>query len=162
MSQHNEFNTADLIDIAPNTPSCELSFRRFGRRQKFCGKIRTVKCNADNGLIKQLMNNHSDGEVLVVDAGGALNIAMMGDLMAGAGLANGWAGVVIYGVIRDSDTINTMDFGIKALGTNPRKSTHEGKGEIDVIVSFGGVEFVPGHYLYSDADGILVSDKPLI
>ena len=157
MSEKYEFATADLIDIAPDTPSCEVQFRRFGRRQKFCGKIRTVKCDRDNGLIKELMNSHSDGEVLVIDGGGSLYSALMGDLIAGAGAANGWAGAVIYGVIRDSEAINTMDFGVKALGSNPRKSGKTGAGEVDAVVSFGGIDFVPGHYLYSDANGVLVS-----
>ena len=157
MSEKFDFATADLIDIAPDTPSCETQFHHFGRRRNFCGRIRTVQCARDNGLIKQLMNSHSDGEVLVIDGGGSLYSALMGDLIAGAGAANGWAGAVIYGVIRDSEAINTMDFGVKALGSNPRKSGKTGAGEVDAVVSFGGIDFVPGHYLYSDADGVLVS-----
>ncbi|WP_274572708.1 ribonuclease E activity regulator RraA [Neisseria leonii] len=154
------FATADLIDAAPDTPSCETQFRSFGRR-RFCGRIRTVRCFRDNGLVKQLMNRPSDGEVLVVDGGGSLSSALMGDMIAAAGAANGWAGAVIFGVIRDSEAIDQMDFGVKALGCNPRKSAKDGAGEVDVTVSFGGVDFVPGHYLYSDADGILVSAEPI-
>lgn len=161
MSEKFDFATADLIDIAPDTPSCETQFHHFGRRRNFCGRIRTVQCARDNGLIKQLMNSHSDGEVLVIDGGGSLYSALMGDLIAGAGAANGWAGVVINGVIRDSETINMMDFGVKALGSNPRKSAKAGAGEVDITVSFGGVDFIPGHYLYSDADGVLVSPQPI-
>ena len=161
MSEQHDFSTADLIDIAPDTPSCETQFHRFGRHRHFCGKIRTVKCARDNGLVKTLMNSHSEGEVLVVDGGGSLYSALIGDLIAGAGAANGWAGAVINGAIRDSEAINTMPFGVKALGTNPRKSAKAGAGEVDITVSFGGVDFIPGHYLYSDADGILVSAEPL-
>lgn len=156
-----EFSTADLIDIAPDTRSCETQFRHFGRRTRFCGRVRTVKCDRDNGLIKQLMNTTSDGEVLVIDGGGSLASALMGDLIAGAGAANGWAGAVIYGVIRDSDAIGMMDFGVKALGTNPRKSAKDCAGEVDIPVSFGNVTFRPGDYVYCDEDGILVSDKPI-
>ena len=86
--------TADLIDIAPDTPSCDTQFRAFGRHRKFAGRVRTVKCHRDNGLIKQLMNSVSDGEVLVVDGGGSLSSALMGDMIAGAGMANGWSGAV--------------------------------------------------------------------
>lgn len=157
---HYEFATADLIDIAPDTPSCEIQFRSFGRRARFCGRIRTVRCFRDNGLVKQILNTHSDGEVLVVDGGGSLASALIGDLIASAGAANGWAGTVVYGVVRDSEALNELDFGIKALGTNPRKSAKEGAGETDAVLSFGGVDFVPGHYLYSDADGILVATAP--
>lgn len=161
MSGKNDFATADLIDIAPDTPSCEVQFRHFGRHARFCGRIRTVKCSRDNGLVKKLMNTHSDGEVLVVDGGGDLYSALMGDMIAGAGAANGWAGAVIFGAIRDNEAINAMQFGVKALGTNPRKSAKDGAGEVDVPVAFGGITFVPGYYLYSDSDGILVSEQPL-
>lgn len=156
-----EFATSDLIDLAPDTPSCEIQFRSFGRRSRFCGRIRTVKCFRDNGLIKQLMNSHSDGEVLVVDGGYSAASALMGDLIASAGAANGWAGAIILGAIRDSEAINTLDFGVKALAVNPRKSAKDGAGETDIVLSFGGVDFIPGHYLYSDADGILVSLQPI-
>lgn len=161
MSNPYDLATADLIDAAPDTPSCETQLRHFGRRYRFGGRIRTVKCSRDNGLVKKLMNTQSDGEVLVVDGGGDLYSALMGDMIAGAGAANGWAGAVVYGAIRDNEALNTLDFGVKALGTNPRKSAKEGAGEVDVPVSFGGVTFTPGHYLYSDSDGILVSETPL-
>ncbi len=161
MSEQHDFSTADLIDIAPDTPSCETQFRSFGRRPRFCGRIRTVKCHRDNGLVKKLMNTPSAGEVLVVDGGGSLASALMGDLIAGAGSANGWAGAVIFGAIRDSEAITMMDFGVKALGTNPRKSAKDGAGEVDIEISFGETTFRPGDYLYSDEDGILVSAAPI-
>lgn len=161
MSEKNIPATADLIDTAPDTPSCEAQLRHFGRRRRFCGRIRTVKCSRDNGLVKQLMNTPSEGEVLVVDGGGDLYSALMGDMIAGAGAANGWAGAVIFGAIRDNEGIDALDFGVKALGTNPRKSAKDGAGQTDVPVRFGGITFTPGHYLYSDSDGILVSERPL-
>lgn len=153
--------TADLIDIAPDTPACEIQFRRYGKHQRFSGRIRTVKCFRDNGLVKQLANSPGHGDVLVIDGGGSLASALMGDQIARAAYENNWDGVVIYGVIRDSVAINRMELGIKALGTCPRKSAKDGVGEVDVTVSFGGVDFVPGHYLYSDEDGILVSEQPI-
>lgn len=155
------FHTADLIDIAPDTPSCETQFRQFGRKTCFSGRVRTVKCERDNGLIKQLMNTASDGEVLVVDGNGSLASALMGDMIANAGAANGWAGAVIFGAIRDSEAIGLMDFGVKALGTNPRKSAKNGAGETDIPVSFGNVTFRPGDYVYCDEDGVLVSADPI-
>ena len=155
------FATADLIDIAPDTPSCQIPFLSFGRRKRFCGRIRTVRCLQDNGLVKQILNTPSAGEVLVVDGGGSRYSALVGDLIADAAQKNGWAGVVVHGVIRDSAAISDMDFGIKALGTNPKKSAKDGAGACDVTVYFGEIAFVPGHYLYSDEDGILVSAQPI-
>ncbi|QMT41429.1 ribonuclease E activity regulator RraA [Neisseria shayeganii] len=156
-----DFATADLIDLAPDTPSCETDFKSYGRRRRFCGRIRTIRCHQDNGLIKALMNTPGNGQVLVVDGGGSRYSALMGDMIADAARQNGWAGAVIFGVIRDSVAIDQMDFGIKALGTNPKKSGKSGVGESDVPVSFGNLTFTPGHYLYSDEDGILVSPEPI-
>lgn len=152
-------NTADLIDLRPELASCELQFRAFGRRRAFCGPIRTVRCDRDNALLKQVLSLPGDGAVLVVDGGGSLACALVGDVIATLGMQNGWAGVVVHGAIRDSVAIDALDFGVKALGTNPRKSGKTGAGEADVPVSFGGVRFVPGQWLYSDADGIVVAEQ---
>ncbi len=152
-----DFATADLIDIAPDTPSCEVQFKTFGQRKRFCGRVRTIRCKEDNALVKQTLNTPSNGEVLVVDGAGSLYSALIGDQIAEAGRKNGWAGAIVYGVIRDSVAIEAMDFGIKALGTNPKKSAKAGAGECDVPVSFGNVTFHPGDFVYCDEDGVLVS-----
>ena len=94
--------------------------------------------------------------MLVIDGGGSVHTALVGDIIAELGRSNGWAGVVVNGAIRDSAVVGGMDFGCKALGTNPRKSTKTGAGERDVTVSFGGVDFAPGDMLYADTDGIVV------
>jgi regulator of ribonuclease activity A len=153
--------TADLFDAHPDALSCDTPFRSFGRRRRFAGRIRTVKSYQDNVRLKELLSTRSDGEVLVVDGGGSLHCALIGDLIATLGMNSGWAGAIVYGAIRDSVAIDGLDFGIKALSTNPRKSAKHGDGEVDVPVSFGGVTFVPGHWLCSDEDGILVSPTPL-
>lgn len=153
--------TCDLFDAHPRSPSCDMQFRSFGLRRSFSGRIRTVRCHEDNQLVKETLARPSEGEVLVIDGGGSLHTALIGDLIAASGMKNGWAGAVVHGAIRDTATIDTLDFAIKALGSNPRKSAKEGTGERDVPVSFGGVTFVPGQYLYSDEDGILVSETPL-
>lgn len=157
----NNFICADLMDIAPHTQSCETAFQSYGKRQRFCGRIRTVKVFQDNGLVRRLSETPSDGEVMVVDGGGSHYSALMGDRLATKAMNNGWAGVVIYGVIRDSAAINELDFGVKALGTNPRKSPTEYQGELDVTIGFGGISFATGQYLYSDEDGVLVCDNPI-
>ncbi|WP_037586237.1 ribonuclease E activity regulator RraA [Stenoxybacter acetivorans] len=156
-----DFTTADLIDIAPDTPSCELPFFSYGCRRHFCGKARTVKCFQDNGLVKQILNTPGNGNVLVVDGAGSRFSALVGDMLAEAGRKNGWAGIVINGVIRDSAAINTMDFGIKALGTNPKKSAKDAVGVLDGNVHFGNVTFRSGDWVYCDEDGVLVSAEPI-
>lgn len=153
--------TADLIDLQPELASCELQLRAFGRRRAFAGPIRTVRCRHDNALLRRVLSSPGQGAVLVVDGGGSLHCALVGDVIATLGQQNGWAGVIVHGAIRDSVEIDAMDFGVKALGTNPRRSGKAGAGEADVTVSFGGVDFVPGHWLYNDADGIVVSERAI-
>ena len=149
--------TADLVDeIGADVRSCDLQFRDLGGRVEFCGPVATVRCFQDNALLKSVLGEPGEGRVLVVDGGGSLHTALVGDVIAGLGRDNGWAGVVVHGAIRDAKMLGGMDFGCKALGTNPRKSTKTGEGERDVTVAFGGVEFSPGDVLYADADGIVV------
>jgi regulator of ribonuclease activity A len=156
------FATADLVDAhSDRVKSCEAQFRQYGGRVRFHGPIRTIKTTDDNGLLKQTLSTPGNGAVLVVDGGASLRCALVGDLMAALGQKNGWAGLVIWGAVRDTMALASVDIGIKALGSNPWRSTKNGTGQVDVPVSFGGVEFRPGYWLYSDEDGILVTPKPL-
>ena len=152
--------TADLVDkIGLDVRSCDTQFVQFGGHAKFSGPITTVKCFQDNALLKSILGTPGNGGVLVIDGDGGLHTALVGDLIAGLGVANGWNGLVINGAVRDSAIIKTLEIGCKALGTNPRKSSKTGAGERDVTVSFGGVDFIPGHMLYSDHDGIVVREE---
>ena len=156
------FVTADLVDAhAHVVRSCEVQFRSYGKRSRFHGPIRTIKCANDNALIKQTVSTPGNGAVLVVDGGGSLSSALVGDLIAGMAQKNGWAGLVILGAIRDAVALADIDIGIKALGSNPWKSKKDGVGQVDVPLSFGGVDFSPGNWVYSDEDGILVSLRKL-
>lgn len=149
--------TADLYDErGDELQSLPLQLRSFGGRAAFDGPIRTVRCHEDNALVKQVLATPGNGAVLVVDGAGSVNTALMGDMIAASAVANGWAGVVINGAIRDRVAIDALDLGVKALGTNPRKSAKDGVGDVDVTIAFGGVVFRPGAHLYSDEDGILV------
>jgi regulator of ribonuclease activity A len=157
-----DFATADLVDAHSDVvKSCEAQFRQYGGRVRFHGPIRTVRSTEDNALLKQTLSTPGEGAVLVVDGGASLRCALVGDLIAGLGQKNGWAGLVIWGAVRDTMALATLDMGIKALGSNPWRSSKNGTGQADVPVSFGGVEFRPGHWLYSDEDGILVSSRRL-
>ena len=155
------FTTADLVDAHEELQSCDLQFRSFGTRQRFSGAVSTVRCRHDNALVKKVLSQPGAGSVLVIDGDGSLHCALVGDVIAGMAAANGWAGIVVRGAIRDSAAMAMLDLGIKALGTNPRKSAKAGEGEIGVPVEFGGVIFTPGDYLYADEDGIVVSPRAL-
>ncbi|GAA3941105.1 ribonuclease E activity regulator RraA [Microbacterium soli] len=150
-------STADLYDLHGEAlQSLPLQLRSFGGVPRFEGPIRTVRCFQDNALVKRILQTPGDGAVLVVDGSGSLQTALMGDMIAQSAVDAGWAGVVIHGCVRDSVALARMPLGVKALGTNPRKSAKEGTGEIDVVVEFGGVSFRPGARLHADEDGVLV------
>lgn len=159
MSETNAgITTADLYDeLEDALDSCSTQFRRFGRKARFHGAIVTVRCFRDNQIVKETLNSPGEGKVLVVDGDANVESALMGDMIAEAAVKNGWAGVVINGAIRDSVAVDELDLGVKALGTNPRKSAKAGEGEKDVPVSFGGATFTPGDHLWSDEDGVVVT-----
>ena len=149
--------TADLFDEHGDAlQSCDLQFRQFGGRAAFSGPAVTVRCYEDNALLKSVLSEPGDGRVLVVDGGGSLHTALMGDLIAALAVENAWSGAVINGAVRDVSTLRTLELGIKALGSNPRKSTKTGAGERDVPVDFGGVTVTPGDEVFSDDDGVVV------
>lgn len=149
--------TADLVDsIGPDVRSCDTQFRQLGGRAEFAGPISTVRCFEDNALLKSVLSEPGDGGILVIDGAGSLHTALVGDVIAELARSNGWAGLIINGAVRDSAALRGMDIGIKALGTNPRKSTKTGAGERDVEITLGGVTFVPGDIAYSDDDGIVI------
>jgi regulator of ribonuclease activity A len=150
--------TADLVDAhADAVQSCAAQFRQFGGRTSFAGPVRTVKTLEDNALVKQTLSGAGDGAVLVIDGEASLRCALVGDVIAGLAQTNGWSGLVIFGAVRDTVALAALDIGIKALGANPWRSSKRGTGQVDVPVSFGGIEFRPGAWLYSDEDGILVA-----
>ncbi|GAB3009898.1 ribonuclease E activity regulator RraA [Mycobacterium bourgelatii] len=149
--------TADLVDdIGPDVRSCDLQFRQFGGRTEFAGPISTVRCFQDNALLKSVLSQPGEGGVLVIDGAGSVHTALVGDLIAELARSNGWAGLIVHGAVRDSAALRGIDIGIKALGTNPRKSTKTGAGDRDVEISLGGITFAPGDIAYSDDDGIVV------
>ena len=152
-----DFATCDLYDDDESLQTLSLQLLNLGGRPRFTGPIRTIRCYRDNGLVKELLNSPGAGSVLVVDGAGSLDSALIGDMIAASAIENGWAGVVIHGAVRDREQLAEMDLGVRALGSNPRKSVKDGVGEVDVTLQFGGVTFVPGATLWSDADGVLVT-----
>ncbi len=158
-----QFKTADLCDEHENSIAiAQPLFRDYGGKISFCGKISTIKCHEDNSRVREALKSPGDGQVLVVDGGGSTRRALVGDLLAHAGAENHWAGIVVYGCIRDSEVIATINIGCKATATMPLKTDKKGIGENDLVVQFADVDFIPGHFLYADEDGIIVSAKDLL
>lgn len=149
--------TADLVDqIGPDVRSCDTQFTQYGGIREFAGVVTTVRCFQDNALLKSILSEPNPGGVLVIDGGASVHTALVGDLIAELGRAGGWAGIIAHGAIRDAKTIGGMEIGVKALGTNPRKSTKTGAGERDVPLEIGGITFNPGDIAHSDDDGIVL------
>lgn len=149
--------TADVYDEhGESFQSVTTQFQSFGREHHFHGRIRTVRCFEDNSVLKALIATPGEGHVLIVDGGGSLACELMGGMMAQTALDNNWAGVVINGAVRDRTELAGIALGVKALGSNPRKSSKNGTGEQDVEITFGTAVFRPGAMIYCDLDGILV------
>ncbi|GAA6172559.1 putative 4-hydroxy-4-methyl-2-oxoglutarate aldolase [Colwellia sp. KU-HH00111] len=156
-----------MLDLLPDlfdqhSPLLQLAqpvFNDYGANIIFSGEIVTVSCFNDNSKVKELVATDGTGKVMVVDGKGSLTRALLGDMLAEQAVANGWQGIVINGCIRDAGTIATLPLGVKALGCNPIKTEKLGVGEINTQVSFAGLEFTAGHYIYGDANGLAISEK---
>jgi regulator of ribonuclease activity A len=156
------FSTADLVDeFAERVRSCEVQFKNYGKLKRFFGPIRTINTFEDNYLIRRTLAEAGRGAVLVVSGGGSLRCALMGDSLASMAQANGWAGIVIWGAVRDVKSLKNLNIGIKALGSNPWKSGKVGTGTVDSAVDIADFRLKPGEWLYSDEDGIVVSQGRL-
>ena len=156
------FKTADLCDEHADRPQiAEPVFGDYGGEISFFGPITTLKAFEDNSLVRKAFEEKGEGRVLVIDGGGSMRCAMVGDQLAALAEKNGWAGVVVNGCIRDSAAIAETEIGCKALGVHPLKTVKRNEGQRDVTLCFAGVRFVPGHYLYADEDGLVVSEQPL-
>ena len=156
------FSTADIADEFPDqVAAIELPLRNYGALSQFHGAVVTIKCHADNSLVKALVGKPGEGRVILVDGGGSRRRALLGDMLAKLGKDNDWAGIIVYGCIRDSAVIANIGIGVKALNTNPRKSVKKGVGERDIAVSFADVIISPGDYIYADDDGFVVSEDDL-
>lgn len=153
-------STADLLDEHGAAAAvCLIQFRSYGA-PAFAGPIATVRCDEDNVLVRQCVTTPGNGRVLVVDGGGSLRCALVGDNIASLARDNGWAGLVINGCVRDTDALDALGLGVKALGSNPRPSRKGGAGELEVPVTFGEIVFTPGAPLHADADGVIVLPRP--
>ncbi len=154
-------STSDVLDQNESASVLTTPMQLLGLARLVAGRIRTVRCFEDNALLKRLLSAPSQGEIVVVDGGGSLRTALLGDQIAAAAAANGWAGAIIFGAVRDGDQLANLHFQVKALGRSPRKSAKLGTGAFDIPLQHDGIVFTPGHFLYSDSDGIVILPEPL-
>jgi regulator of ribonuclease activity A len=158
-----DFKTADLCDAHSETISiARPGMLSYGGKSCLAGRIVTLKLFEDNSLLRDILDKSGEGQVIVVDGGASMRCALLGDILAGMAVNKGWGGLVINGCIRDSADIAKMNISIRALGTHPLKSVKKGVGEVNVPVSFYNLEFIPGHYIYADEDGIIVAKEDLL
>ena len=155
-------STPDLSDAFPDAQALELQFRNFGKIEQFGGRVVTIKCHEDNSLVKQCVAEPGDGRVIVVDGGGSLRRALLGDLLAAQAAENGWAGLVIHGAVRDVDELSAIELGVKALGSCPLKTEKLGMGQRAITVFLGGVKITAGDFVYADNNGVIVSKIALL
>ena len=156
------YSVPDICDdFAAEISVLEPLFRDYGKNRKFSGDVVTIKCFEDNSLVREAVRTEGRGRVLVVDGGGSLRCALLGDLLAAAAVENGWQGVLIYGCVRDVEILRTIGLGVKALNPHPMKTDKRGEGQRDVNVSFAGATIRPGNYLYSDANGVVIATRNL-
>ena len=154
--------TSDVSDkLHPNVQYLEPVYKSYGAKTSFSGRIVTVKCYEDNSLVETALRTNGKDSILVIDAGGSMNCAMLGDKRATDAINNEWEGILVHGLIRDSATINRMEIGVRALGVCPLKSVKNGTGDSNLTVNFSGVTFTPGQYLYADEDGVIVVKEKL-
>ena len=157
MEQTMNETTCDISDkLHPDVQYLEPVYKSYGGKTSFSGRIVTVKCYEDNSLVEEALKSNGKNSILVVDAGGSMNCAMLGDKRATDAIKNEWEGILVHGLIRDSATIKGMEIGILALGVCPLKSIKNGVGDSNLIVNFSGITFTPGEYLYADEDGVIV------
>jgi len=157
MEQTMNETTCDISDqLHPDVQYLEPVYKSYGGKTSFSGRIVTIKCYEDNSLVEEALKSNGKNSILVIDAGGSMNCAMLGDKRATDAIKNEWEGILVHGLIRDSATIKGMKIGILALGVCPLKSIKNGVGDSNLIVNFSGITFTPGEYLYADEDGVIV------
>ena len=162
-----KFATCDICDAHKNDVTGSFRvlppvFKNYGKQQKFCGEVVTIKCHEDNSLVKAAVDSAGQGRVLVVDGGASLRRALLGGNLGAAAAKNGWAGVVIDGCVRDVAELAQCSTGIRALAAMPLPTEKRGEGQRDVAVQIQGVWVRPGDWLYADDDGMVIMPAPML
>ena len=156
------WTTPDLCDQFPDVQVAEPVFRSYGGNLAFAGQAVTVKCVDDNSRVRELATTPGEGRVLVVDGGGSLRRALLGDQIAANAVKHGWAGFLIFGCVRDVDALATLPLGVQALASHPMKTEKRGLGDVGLPLAFAGLSITPGDWIYADANGVIVAKAPLL
>ena len=143
----------EYLDVA-RVPT--VSFLNLGGERQFCGTVVTVKCFEDNSRIKELVAMEGKGKVMLVDGGGSQRCALVGDVLADEAQRGGWAGIIVYGSVRDKVALSKLNLGVMALNVTPRKSVRRGEGQVDIPIQIGNIWCESGDIVYGDDDGILL------
>ena len=157
------FKTTDLCDehgdlLQVATP--RLTF--FGASRTLAGEVVTVKCFEDNSKVVEQLDTPGKGRVLVVDGGASLRYSLLGGNLGVKAVKNGWAGVLVWGALRDVEELCDLPVGILALASVPRKTSKRGQGVCNVEVEVAGMRVAPGAFLYADENGVVLSPRDLL
>lgn len=154
------WTTPDLCDEHVGLQVLD-GFTDYGGRERFCGEVVTARCPNDNSMVRELVNRAGDGRVMVIAGGGDTSYALLGDQLAQKAAANGWAGIVVDGAVRDVEILRTLDLGVRGLGTHPMRTQKRGRGATDLVVVVQRRVIRPGNWIYADATGIVVAGRDL-
>ncbi|QED46716.1 ribonuclease E activity regulator RraA [Cytobacillus dafuensis] len=158
-----KWKTADICDeFGMDLEVCQQEFHSYGGKKQFFGPISAVRVFEDNVLVEESLETIPEGNVLIVDGGGSKRCALLGDRLGEIAVRRKLAGVIINGCVRDTADLAQLDVGILAIGSNPLRSKKDGKGDLGITVTFGGIDWSPGDYVYADEDGVVVSPKSLL
>ncbi len=158
-----EFNTSDICDQFTDTIDVlEPMFANFAGRRSFGGRVRTIKCFEQNGLIRDVLQQDGSDTVLVIDGGGSTRRALIDIELAELAVENNWAGIIVYGSVRHVDELEELDIGIQAIAAIPVGAENDTIGEESVPVNFAGVSFFDDDYIYADSTGIVLSAEELV
>ena len=156
-----KISTPDLSDLNPDVPFVGLQFNSYGARDFLYGPIKTVHAPNDNSFVKKILATEGQGGVLFVDGNKSFEVALLGDMIAENAYKNNWNGIIILGCVRDVDVLKTIDLGIFALGSVPKKSEPKDRGSIDAPIEIDGLIINSNDWVYGDSTGVLVSKVEL-
>jgi RraA family protein len=134
--------------------------RPMHRGARMVGSAYTVKVPpGDNLMVHKAIDMAAPGDVIVVDAGGVLEQAIIGEIMSSWAAQRGIAGMVIDGAVRDAAALAQNAFAVYAKGVTPRGPYKNGPGEINCPVAVGGMVVMPGDIVVGDEDGVVCVPK---
>lgn len=163
LSDEMTFTTAGLADrYSSEVEAAEPILPSFGGLKRFYGAIATLDVYEDCGLIREMLQAPGTGKVLVVDGGGSLQRALLGQELAQLGQENGWQGIIVYGCVRHTERLSQIAIGIRALASSPLPPSQHGRGSGNKPVHFAGITFREDQYVYADEDGILIAPRDLV